>query len=92
MSRTRRSPGSKSRATSTTPIADIEFSAHRPEDGYAAPTAQERAVQRALDVVMASGYGITVPCLVCGHPLTSARSMAAMVGPTCRRRLAEVAA
>ena len=33
------------------------------------------------------GYTITAPCLVCGRPLTSPRSLRSRVGPVCAGRL-----
>ncbi len=86
----RRNPGTKSRATSTTPIADTQFTAHRRQDGFTAPAAEERRADALLAEVKALGYGITMPCLICGHPLTSPRSLARLVGPKCAAKLAEV--
>lgn len=59
---------------------------HRPEDGYAAPSAAERHEAALLAELAELGYGITVPCLVCRRPLTSARSLRSHVGPTCSAR------
>ena len=58
---------------------------------HLAPTAEERREQKLLDELRALGYGITVPCLECGHPLTSARSLARHVGPRCAARATAVA-
>ena len=83
----RRSPGTKSRAASTPPSATAESSRlHRPQDGYAAPTAQDRREAALLAELRELGYGITVPCLVCRHPLTAARSLARHIGPRCAAR------
>jgi hypothetical protein len=56
---------------------------YRRQDGFAAPTAEERREAELLAELEELGYGITVPCLVCRHPLTSAKSIARHVGPKC---------
>ncbi|MGW0158461.1 DUF6011 domain-containing protein [Mycobacterium sp. NPDC003323] len=56
---------------------------HRPEDGYAAPTADERREQQLLDELRALGYSISVRCRECGHPLSTPQSVAAHIGPKC---------
>ena len=53
---------------------------------HQAPTADERREQQLLNELQELGYGITVPCLECGHPLTSPRSLARHVGPRCAAR------
>jgi hypothetical protein len=50
---------------------------------HQAPTADERREAKLLAELRALGYAITVPCLVCGHPLTTDRSLALHVGPKC---------
>ena len=83
MLQTRRSPGSKARATSTTPLAALDSSLHRAEDGYSAPTAEDREVAKAVAVLQGFGFGIAMRCLDCGHPITSAASLARLRGPKC---------
>lgn len=56
---------------------------------HQAPTAEDRAVQLALDVLRQHGYGIAMRCLDCQHPITSAASLARMRGPRCEARHAE---
>ena len=56
---------------------------HRPQDGFAAPSAEDRREAGLLAELEELGYGITVPCLVCRHPLTSAKSVARHIGPKC---------
>lgn len=46
-------------------------------------TADERREQQLLEELRELGYGISMPCLKCGHPLTAARSLARHVGPKC---------
>lgn len=85
MARIRRSPGSEARATSTTTTVATADSIrlHRPQDGFAAPSAEDRREAGLLAELEELGYGITVPCLVCRHPLTSAKSVARHIGPKC---------
>ncbi|GJF17097.1 hypothetical protein NGTWS1702_23000 [Mycolicibacterium cyprinidarum] len=56
---------------------------------HEAPTVEDRVVAEAFAVLTEHGYFIAVSCLVCGAALTNPRSVAAMVGPVCRKRLAE---
>lgn len=58
---------------------------------HQAPTADERREEMLLEELRALGYGITVPCVECGHPLTAARSLARHVGPRCAARARAVA-
>lgn len=60
-----------------------DSSLYRPQDGYAAPTAGDRREARLRAELEELGYGITVPCLVCRHPLSSAKSVARHIGPKC---------
>ena len=60
----------------------------RRQDGYAAPTAEDRREAELVAELQALGYGITVPCLVCRHPLTSAKSVARHIGPKCATKAA----
>lgn len=85
MTEIRESPGGETGATPK----------HRRSNGYRhrnadhrhqAPTAEERREQKLLEELRGLGYCIAVSCLVCGHPLTSARSVALMVGPRCRAK------
>lgn len=67
-----------------TSATDSSF--YRRQDGYAAPTAAERAVAQAIDVLRGHGYGIAMRCLDCHRPITSAASLARMRGPRCAAR------
>ena len=55
----------------------------RRQDGYTAPTAEDRAVQAALDLLAEYGYGIAMRCLDCHRPITAKVSLARMRGPRC---------
>jgi hypothetical protein len=59
---------------------------HRAQDGYAAPSADDRREAELLAELKARGFGITLPCLVCRRPLTSPRSLQMRVGPVCATR------
>jgi hypothetical protein len=80
--RKRPAPCQESRPSLDTTNASKSI-AYRREDGYTAPTADERREGQLLDELHALGYGITMPCLLCGHPLSSAASLARLVGPKC---------
>lgn len=56
---------------------------YRPEDGHAAPTAEDRREADLLAEVRGLGYCIAVSCRVCGHPLTALSSVARHIGPKC---------
>jgi hypothetical protein len=55
---------------------------------HQAPTPAERRETKLIEELRGLGYCIAVSCLVCGHPLTNARSVALMVGPRCRAKAA----
>ena len=88
MSQRRRSRATLDPAPSTTPIAERNSSLYRRQDGYVAPTTDERADAAFMDEMLARGYRPSVDCLICGHPLTSKRSLELHVGPKCRAKLA----
>jgi hypothetical protein len=53
---------------------------------HQAPTLAERREAQLLEELRDLGYCIAVSCAICGHALTSPRSVALMVGPTCRAK------
>lgn len=59
---------------------------HRREDGFAAPAAVDRAVERAMELLRAHGFGISVRCLTCRRPLTAPDSVRRHRGPRCEAR------
>jgi len=73
-------------ATKMTATVTSQSSRHYRQDGYTAPTAEDRREDQLLAELQALGYGITVPCLVCRRPLTSPRSLRLHVGPVCAAR------
>jgi hypothetical protein len=62
------------------------YNQHNADYRHQAPTPAERREGKLLAELRELGYYIAVSCLVCGHPLTSARSVALMVGPRCRAK------
>lgn len=86
----RRSPGPKARAASTPPSAARQSShLHRPEDGYAAPTAEDRLDAEAVEAARARGFAVAVPCSRCGQWVVAPKSVALHMGPVCRAKTAE---
>lgn len=73
----------------TTTVGNGKLTAHRPEDGYTAPTAEDRREAALLAEVRELGYTVSVRCRVCSHPLTSAKSVAAHVGPKCAAKVVD---
>jgi hypothetical protein len=63
-------------------------SAHRRQDGYTAPTAEDRREAVLLAAAAEMGFRLSVQCLDCGHWLVAAKSVAAHRGPRCRARAA----
>ena len=61
-------------------------SLYRPEDGYTAPTSEDRAVEQAIELLHGYGYGIALRCLDCHRPITSDASLRRMRGPRCAAR------
>ena len=59
---------------------------HNADAWHQAPTPAERREEQLLEELRKLGYCVAVSCLICGHALTSPRSVAAMIGPTCRAK------
>lgn len=84
----RRNPAVSDRATSTPPSADSQFSLHRRQDGYTAPTAQDRADAAFIAEAVARGYRLAMTCVDCGHYIVSEASLRRHRGPRCAARMA----
>lgn len=85
----RKSPAPPQRRASRNNITNAsESTVYRRQDGYAAPTADDRREAQVLAEAQRLGYRLSVPCLICGHPLTAAKSLVAHVGPVCRTKAA----
>ena len=91
MARIRRSPGSEARATSTTTTVATADSIrlHRPQDGYAAPSAEDRREAGLLAELRDLGYQPATRCTRCGQWVVAAKSVALHMGPVCRAKTAE---
>lgn len=83
----RKGPVRQDRPSSKTNTYAAKSNGHRRQDGYAAPTAEDRADLAALAAVEALGYRVAVQCLDCGHWLANPISVAAHRGPRCRARV-----
>jgi hypothetical protein len=82
----RKSPAPPQRRAPRNTTNAADATAYRAEDGYSAPTAEDRAVARAIEVLTAHGYGIAARCLDCRHPIFSDASLRRMRGPRCHAR------
>ncbi len=90
--RTRRSPGAETRATSTPPSATAKDTACRAEDGYQAPTVDDRLDAQVIAAAKARGFRLATRCTRCGQWVVAAESVAAHMGPVCRAKVAEAVA
>jgi hypothetical protein len=63
--------------------------AYRHQDGYAAPTAEDRADTAVLAAAEALGYRLAVRCTRCGQWVVSDKSVAAHMGPVCRAKVGD---
>lgn len=61
----------------------VDSSLYRRQDGFAAPDAEDRAVQAAWELLREHGYGIAARCLDCQHPIFTEASLGRMRGPKC---------
>jgi len=61
---------------------------HRPEDGYAAPTDEDRLDAAVIAAAKARGFTVAVRCTRCSQWVVTAASVAAHMGPVCRAKTA----
>jgi Family of unknown function (DUF6011) len=73
-------------ASQAAPKSSADILNSSPDRWHSAPTAGERREAELRAELEALGYGITVPCLACGHALTSKASLDRHVGPKCAAR------
>lgn len=76
-------------ATTDRPIPEHRANGYQESSGdyrHQPLTADERREQQLLDELHALGYGITMPCRECGHPLTTIQSLSRNIGPKCAAR------
>jgi hypothetical protein len=80
----RNRPGTASQAAPKSSAEDILNSS--PDRWHSTPSIDERREAQLRAELSQLGYSVSLPCLVCGHPLTTDRSLALHVGPKCRAR------
>ncbi|AFM16984.1 hypothetical protein Mycch_2201 [Mycolicibacterium chubuense NBB4] len=86
MTQIRRNPGISARATSTTPIAVSDSSLYRRQDGYTAPSIDDRLDAQVIEAANARGFRIAARCTRCRQWVVAAESVAAHMGPVCRAK------
>jgi hypothetical protein len=59
---------------------------HRRQDGFVAPSVEDRDDTTVLAAAFERGYRIAVQCIDCGHWLINPVSVAAFRGPRCRAK------
>lgn len=84
--KTRKRPAARTDRPLRNYTTTAKSNGHRRQDGYAAPSPQDRADLAALAAVEALGYRIAVQCLDCGHWVSNPASVSAHRGPRCRAR------
>lgn len=88
MSQTRKRPaGNRPSPHRTNGYADSSL--HKAEDGYTAPTADERREAELISELKALGYTVAVRCTACNHPLVTGASVARHLGPRCAAKAAD---
>ena len=65
-----------------------DSSLHRPQDGYAAPSAEDRREAGLLAELRDLGYQPATRCTRCGQWVVAAKSVALHMGPVCRAKSA----
>ena len=88
MTRTRKRPAVSDRATSTTTTLHPESSLHHRQDGYSAPTPDDRLDAEVIDAAKARGFRLAARCTRCHQWVVAAESVAAHMGPVCRAKAA----
>lgn len=84
----RNRPSGGTRAASKSSATDYHHSSG--DYRHEVPTDDGKSRERQLlDELHGLGYRISVKCRVCGHPVVTATSVAAHIGPKCRAKLAE---
>lgn len=87
MTQTRRNPGAGGRTGARRKSSwERDHQNSNPDTRISSPTADEIYELAVIEAATALGYTVSIPCRVCGHPLTAPKSVAAVVGPKCRRK------
>lgn len=84
MTAKRNPAGANGGARKSTWAADCDK--HNPDLRITSPTADEIYKRAVVQAATDLGFTVSIPCRVCGHPLTAPKSVAAVVGPKCRRK------
>ena len=88
MAETRESrPGENPETATRLAKASAKSSLHHRQDGYSAPTPDDRLDAEVIDAAKARGFAIAVRCTRCGQWVVAAKSVAAHLGPVCRAKL-----
>ncbi len=87
MSQTRKRPAGNRPSPKHRANGYTDSTAHRAEDGFAAPTADERHEAELLAELKALGYTVAVRCTACNHPLVAGASVARHLGPKCAAKV-----
>lgn len=92
MSRQSRRPAPPQDRPSGQHTNSADSSLYRRQDGYAAPTAEDRREAGLLAELRDLGYRPATRCTRCGQWVVAAKSVALHMGPVCRAKsAAEVA-
>ncbi|WP_420871204.1 DUF6011 domain-containing protein [Gordonia amicalis] len=87
MTQTRRNPGAGGRTGARRKSTwERDYHQSSPDARTTSPTADEIYERAVVQAATDLGYTVSIPCRVCGHPLTAPKSVAAVVGPKCRRK------
>lgn len=88
-------PGPKPGAAPESPTATkhhqgdcSDSSLHLRQDGYTAPTADDRLDAQVIDAALARGFRLAARCTRCHQWVVAAESVAAHMGPVCRAKTA----
>ncbi len=65
---------------------------HMAQDGYLAPSAEDRLDDQVLAAAAERGYRLATWCVSCGRVLSARASLLAHMGPVCRSRADEAVA
>lgn len=85
-SRPGQASGAAPKTTTTKQQVQIHSSLYRTEDGYSAPTPDDRIDADVIAAAKARGFSIAVRCTRCNQWVVASRSVAAHMGPVCRAK------
>ncbi|MCB1266447.1 MAG: hypothetical protein KDB56_18065 [Mycobacterium sp.] len=89
MAETRESrPGENPETATRLAKASAKSSLHHRQDGYSAPTPDDRLDAEVIDAAKARGFRLAARCTRCHQWVVAAESVAAHMGPVCRAKAA----